>query len=53
METMEWTKQSEEMLKTWTEGQKKMWEDYMKVMQGFGQSPSTQARICCCGRSRG
>jgi hypothetical protein len=43
METMEWTKQSEEMLKTWTEGQKKMWDDCMKVMQGFGQSPSTQA----------
>jgi len=42
METMEWTKQSEEMLKTWTEAQKKMWDDCMKVMQGFGQSPSTQ-----------
>jgi hypothetical protein len=42
MDTMEWTKQSEEMLKTWTDAQKKMWDECMKVMQGFGQSPSTQ-----------
>ena len=42
METMEWTKQSEEMLKTWTDAQKKMWDECMRVMQGFGQSPSTQ-----------
>jgi len=42
METMEWTKQSEEMFKTWTDAQKKMWDECLKVMQGFGQSPSTQ-----------
>jgi len=48
METMEWTKQSEEMFKTWTETQKKVWEDCLKamqgfsVMQGFGKSPSTE-----------
>jgi hypothetical protein len=43
METMEWAKQSEELLKTWTDAQKRMWDECMKVMQGFGQSPSTQA----------
>jgi len=42
METMEWAKQSEEMLKTWTETQKKMWDDWMKAMQGLGTSPSTE-----------
>ena len=41
METMEWTKQSEDMLKSWTEAQKKMSEDSLKAMQGFGKSPST------------
>ena len=42
METMEWAKQSEEMLKTWTETQKKVWDDCLKAMQGFGKSPSTE-----------
>ena len=42
METMEWAKQSEEMLKTWTEAQKKVWDDCMKALQGFGKSPSTE-----------
>jgi hypothetical protein len=42
METMEWAKQSEEMLKTWTDAQKKVWDDCMKALQGFGKSPSTQ-----------
>ena len=41
METMEWTKQSEDMLKSWTEAQKKMWDDSLKAMQSFGKSPST------------
>ncbi len=41
METMEWTKQSEDMLKSWTDAQKKMWDDSVKAMQGFGKSPST------------
>ena len=43
METMEWAKQSEDMFKTWTEAQKKMWDDWTKAMQGFGKSPSTEA----------
>lgn len=42
METMEWAKQSEEMLKTWAETQKKMWDDWMKAVQGSGKSPSTE-----------
>jgi len=42
METMEWTKQSEEMLKTWTDTQTKMWNDWLKAIQGFGKSPSSQ-----------
>ena len=42
METMEWAKQSEEMLRTWTETQKKMWDDWMKAVQGLGKSPSTE-----------
>jgi len=45
METMEWTKQSEEMLKTWTETQKKLWDDCLKAMQGFGKSPSTEVWV--------
>jgi hypothetical protein len=43
METMEWTKQSEDMLKNWTDTQKKMWDEWTKAMQGFGKSPSTDA----------
>jgi len=42
METMEWVKQSEEMLKTWTDAQKKVWDDCMEALQGFGKSPSTK-----------
>lgn len=42
METMEWTKQSEEMFKTWTDAQTKMWNEWLKAMQGFGKSPSSQ-----------
>lgn len=42
METMEWTKQSEEMFRTWTDTQTKMWNDWLKAIQGFGKSPSSQ-----------
>ena len=42
METMEWTKQSEEIFKTWTDAQTKMWNEWLKAMQGFGKSPSSQ-----------
>jgi hypothetical protein len=42
MQTMEWTRQSEEMFKTWTEAQTRMWNEWLKAMQGFGKSPSSQ-----------
>jgi hypothetical protein len=42
METMEWAKQSEDMLKTWTESQKKLWDEWTKAMPSFGKSPSTE-----------
>ncbi len=38
MDTMEWTKQSQDMFKTWTDTQKKMWEDWFQTMQGLGAS---------------
>jgi polyhydroxyalkanoate synthesis regulator protein len=37
---MDWTKQSEEMFKTWTETQQKMWDAYAESVSGFGKSPS-------------
>ena len=39
---MEWAKQMEDMGKIWTEAQKKMWEDSLKAMQGFGKSQATE-----------
>jgi len=39
----EWTKQTEEMFKSWTDVQTKMWNDWLKAMQGLGRSPSSQA----------
>jgi hypothetical protein len=42
METMEWTKQSENLFKTWTDTQTKMWNDWIKLMQGVGKSQSSQ-----------
>lgn len=44
---MDWTKQTEDMVKSWTEGQTKMWNDWLKAiqgfgMQGFGKGPSSQ-----------
>ena len=30
---MDWAKQSEEMMKAWTETQKKMWDNWMEAMQ--------------------
>ena len=36
---MEWMKQAEEMTKTWTEAQKKMWDNWLKTtQQSFGPS---------------
>jgi hypothetical protein len=34
---MDWTKQSEDMLKSWTDTQKKMWDNWLEMMQ---QGPS-------------
>ena len=42
MPTTEWTKQTEDLFKTWTEAQTKMWNDWLKAMQGFGKSQSSQ-----------
>jgi hypothetical protein len=42
MDTMEWTKQTEDLFKTWTDAQTKMWSDWLKTMQGFGKSQSSQ-----------
>jgi len=36
---MDWTKQNEEMFKTWTQAQTKMWEAYSESIAGFGKSP--------------
>jgi len=33
---MDWTKQAEEMLKTWTSAQQSMWDSWVKTMQGLG-----------------
>jgi hypothetical protein len=39
---MDWTKQAEEMAQTWTEAQQKMWDNWLKTVQGFGQSPAAE-----------
>lgn len=33
---MDWNKQAEELLKTWTSSQQKMWDSWFKTMQGIG-----------------
>ncbi len=38
---MEWNKQTEDMFKTWTETQQKMWDQWLTAMQGFTQSRPT------------
>ncbi len=35
---MDWNKQAEEMLKTWTTSQQKMWDSWFKTMQTIGTS---------------
>ena len=42
METLEWTKHSEAMFKSWTDAQTNMWNEWLKAMQGFGKFPSSQ-----------
>ena len=36
METLEWTKHSDAMFKSWTDAQTNMWNEWVKAMQGFG-----------------
>src|SRR5262245_56505225 len=40
---IEWTKQTEEMFTTWTDTQKKMWDEWIKATQSFGKSQATDA----------
>ena len=37
---MDWTKQSEEILKAWTDTQTKMWAAFAESFSGFGKTPS-------------
>lgn len=37
---MDWTKQAEEMLKTWTGAQKSMWDSWVNTVQGLGTNQS-------------
>ena len=53
METLEWTKHSDAMFKSWTDAQTNMWNEWLKAMQGFGKFPSSQVeRIFGTKRSR-
>jgi len=36
------TQSFEDMMKTWTESQKKMWDSFFETMQGLGKSQSAQ-----------
>lgn len=38
---MDWTKQTQDMLKAWTEAQGKMWDAWREGLQGTGQSAAT------------
>ncbi len=38
---MDWTKQTQEMLKAWTETQTKMWDAWREGLQGTGRSAAT------------
>lgn len=40
---MDWQKQTEDMVKNWTETQKKMWDNWTDSMKNFGTLPSTDA----------
>ncbi len=39
---MDWTKQAEEMLKTWTTSQQSMWDSWLKTIQGVGTTQTTE-----------
>lgn len=38
----DWNKQFEDMMKTWTDTQKKVWDSYFETMQGLNKSQSTR-----------
>ena len=40
---MDWMKQAEEMFRTWTDTQKKMWDEWIKATQSFGKTPVTDS----------
>jgi len=40
---MSWTQQFEDMMKTWTDTQKSLWDNFFETMQGFGKSQSGRA----------
>ncbi len=39
---MDWTKTGEDMFKTWTASQQKMWDGWFTATQGFGRSHPTE-----------
>jgi hypothetical protein len=39
---MNWNQQVEDMMKTWTATQEKVWNDFFNTMQGMGKSQSTR-----------
>ncbi|HEV8620935.1 MAG TPA: hypothetical protein VGQ79_07915 [Nitrospiraceae bacterium] len=39
----EWTKQAQEIFKTWIDTQKKMWDEWFQATQGFGKAQGTEA----------
>ena len=39
---MNWNTQFEDMMKTWTDTQKKVWDSYFDSIQGLGKSQSTR-----------
>ena len=50
METLEWTKHSDAMFKSWTDAQTNMWNEWLKAMQGFGNFPSSQVGNTTIGK---
>lgn len=36
----DWTKQAEDMVKTWTGSQQKMWESWLEILRSMGTAPS-------------
>ena len=39
---MDWNAQFEDMMKAWTDTQKKVWDSYFDTIQSFGKSQSTR-----------